>query len=273
MVGIVLGVLFAPVSYGQTDLLPDLVIDQDLLLDYEFVNDIIPGWVHIRLTNAVANIGLGPMRVLPDVGDIGTLRQPILQRISVDNNGDLEEDTFFDRVAGEFIFHPSHDHFHVAAWAQMRIREVLPGDGVGDILFTGHKTSFCLLDSARYFGEPALGNVNSFRTFRFCESGIQGVSVGWEDIYTKELPDQWINISGMGPGEYWIESEADPNNVILELDETNNIARVKITVTAGEIPAAIPVRIQTRFLVLLMCMLMVMGAIQLRGLSLQWERD
>jgi hypothetical protein len=266
-------VLIMPIAHGQTDLLPDLVTDEGLLSDYEFVNDIVPGWVHIRLTNAVANIGLGSMRVIPEAGDLGTLRQPVLQRIGVDDDNDLIEDSTWDRLAGEFVFHPSHNHFHVAGWAQFRIREVLPGNGVGKILYTGKKTSFCLLDSARYFDQPAQGIVPLLPVFRSCGVSIQGVSVGWEDIYTKELPDQWIQINGILPGEYWIESEADPDNVILELDETNNVSRIKITITAGEVPDALPVRIQTRFLVLLTCMLMSMGAIQLRGLSLQRERD
>jgi hypothetical protein len=265
--------VFVPDSHAQTDLLPDLVTDEVLLSEYDFVNDIVPGWIHIRLDNAVANIGLGPMRVIPVAGNVGDVRQPILQRIGVDNNGDLVEDSTWDRLAGDFIYHPFHAHFHVEGWAQFQIREVLPADGVGKVLYAGKKTSFCLLDSARYTDQPSLGIVPNFPQFLSCADGIQGISVGWEDIYPKFLADQWINISGIVPGDYWLESVADPDNHILELDETNNVSRIKITITAGEIPAPIPVGIQTRFLVLLTCILLSVGAIQLRGLSLQRERD
>jgi hypothetical protein len=54
--------------------------------------------------------------------------------------------------------------------------------------------------------------------------------VGWLDVYSKNLPDQWIDITGIPDGEYWLESESDPDDAILESDETNNITRIKVII-------------------------------------------
>ena len=92
------------------------------------------------------------------------------------------------------------------------------------------KTSFCLVDSATY--DSSLPNYTN-RQFNSCDDDEQGVSVGWEDIYFWNLPDQWIDVTGISPGEYWLESEVDPENHFWEEDDTNNVARVKLVIAPG----------------------------------------
>lgn len=209
-----------------TDLLPDMIVDTARLQDYVLVKNVIPGRVHIRFTNATANIGQGPLFIYPGAATANT--QPVFQRIFLSQGG------FRDREAGVFVFHPTHNHFHFGAWAQYSIRAVLPGDGIGPVLREGGKTSFCLLDSSRYTGP---GNVASAtRQFVTCGSSTQGISVGWEDLYSRTLPDQWIDITGLAPGEYWLESIVDPKNQVEESDETNNVGRIKINLTADILP-------------------------------------
>jgi hypothetical protein len=221
---------FAASQARGQDLLPDLIINEtafnypdSVTEPFEYVTDIIPGRVHIRFSNATPNIGDGPLFV--HGGEVVGTGQVVYQRIFQSGGG------FRDREAGFFVFHPAHSHVHVNRWAEYRIRAVLPGDGVGPILRKGGKTSFCLLDSRRY---DASGS--STPTFRSCGSDMQGISLGWEDLYTKNLADQWIDITGLSPGEYWLESEVDPFNQFQEIDETNNVGRVKITISPGELP-------------------------------------
>ena len=49
-----------------------------------------------------------------------------------------------------------------------------------------------------------------------------GVSEGWQDIYSFSTTFQWIDVSDVRPGYYRIGQRADPDNVIVESDETNN---------------------------------------------------
>ncbi len=221
--------LLAASTARAIDLLPDLIVNPARLSDYQFITNIIPGRLHIRLSNATPNIGYGPLFIYG--GDPAADGQVVYQRIFQSQGG------FRDRESGLFLYHPAHNHVHVNRWAEYTIRTVLPADGVGPVLRTGGKTSFCLLDSNRYTGpEVVLGTPPSFARFLSCGSDVQGISVGFEDLYPKSLPDQWIDITGLGPGEYWLESVVDPDNQFEEVDESNNVARIKLVIADGELP-------------------------------------
>ena len=48
-----------------------------------------------------------------------------------------------------------------------------------------------------------------------------GISTGWRDVYEKTLPFQYIDVSNLQPGHYWVRSQVDPDNLIRESNETN----------------------------------------------------
>ena len=52
--------------------------------------------------------------------------------------------------------------------------------------------------------------------------------MGWADVYEANLDDQWVDVTGLPPGQYWLENVIDPNDQLLESDETNNTARILI---------------------------------------------
>jgi hypothetical protein len=206
------------------DLLPDIVTRTNELFDQDIVTNIVPGRTHLRLSNATANVGAGKLHlygVFPDNGD-GT--QDVRQRIWQSNG------TFYDRDAGAFVYHSGHGHIHVQDWAVYRLRAVTPNDGVGAIVAEGPKTSFCILDLLIH--DSGLPGFPPDPVFTTCGASLQGLSVGWADIYGKTLEGQNIDITGVPDGDYWLESEADPLNRILEVDETNNIARIRVTIGA-----------------------------------------
>jgi hypothetical protein len=204
------------------DLIPDVTTRTNELYDHDIVTNIVPGRTHLRLSNATANIGLGKLHmygVFPDNGD-GT--QDVRQRIF------RSDGTYFDRDAGAFLYHPGHAHIHFDDWAIYRLRTVAAGGGVGGIVVEGAKTSYCILDGLVH--DNSLPGFPSSPEFTTCGSNLQGLSVGWADIYTKNLEGQNLDITGIPAGQYWLESEADPFNHILETDETNNIARILVTI-------------------------------------------
>lgn len=225
------GAVFNAMAAGAqapVDRLPDIITNPAPLMDTEIVDNIEPGRIHLLLANATPNVGDGPLEVFgvePKHGGKGET-QPVMQRIY------RSDDSFYDREAGFFEYHPTHHHTHLQDWARYRLREILPNDQVGDVVAQGDKTSFCLLDSRVY--DKNLPGAPSFPVYKNCEQGTQGISVGYEDLYGKDLPDQWIDITDVPDGEYWLESKADAGNVILEKDETNNIARVKVTIDKGD---------------------------------------
>lgn len=203
-------------------LFPDITVRRNDLHDNEISVTVEPGRRHIRLTVTTANIGAGKLYlygVLPPNQD-GT--QDVRQRIF------RSDGSFFDRLAGKFVFHQQHDHIHVENWSQFHLRELLPDSGVGAIVASGDKTSFCILDLTIH--DASLPNHNPNGEFLSCSSTIQGLSVGWADIYSKDLPGQNIDVTDVPDGYYWLEAVVDPDLKILEARETNNASRVLVVI-------------------------------------------
>lgn len=212
------------ISVADT-LLPDIIVRQSDLYDNDIVTNIVPGRRHLRLSNATANVGTGPLHLFGIWPLNPDNTQYVKQRIW------LSDSTYFDRTAGKFINHPGHDHIHIEDWSIYRLREFLPDSSVGAIVAEGAKTSFCILDLVIYNSQ--LANFDPDGNYFQCGFGTQGLSVGWADVYSKGLEGQNIDITEVPDGTYWLESDADPINLIREANESNNVARIIISIGAG----------------------------------------
>ncbi|MBX3363158.1 MAG: pre-peptidase C-terminal domain-containing protein [Phycisphaeraceae bacterium] len=207
---------------AQVDLLPDIIVDANRL--YDNAIQISGGRTYLRLSNATANIGQGKLHLYGGAVLPGG-RQEVIQRVH------RSDGTWWDRVAGQFVYHPGHGHIHVDSWCQYSLREVTTDGGVGPVVAQGKKTSFCIIDLSIW--DSSLPGFVPGGEFRSCGSTVQGLSVGWQDIYSRGLEGQAIDITDVPAGTYWLESEADPNNNMLESDETNNTARILVVIGGG----------------------------------------
>jgi subtilisin-like proprotein convertase family protein len=199
------------------DLLPDIFAwaseDRGYMHDYYIEGDLL------RFSTAFANQGEGHLEVTG--GDVlANGNQEVLQRIYDDEGG------FRERVAGEFTYHPGHGHIHFDGYAIYNLREIGPAGEVGDIVATGGKISFCLIDITPYANDAGSSNYGSCGT-------TQGVSAGWSDVYGSGLSDQWINISGIDDGDYYLEVVTDPEDQLVESDETNNTTIITVSIVDG----------------------------------------
>ncbi|MCE9559886.1 MAG: hypothetical protein K8R88_13165, partial [Armatimonadetes bacterium] len=205
------------------DVLPDIGISPTQLLDTSIDTSQIPGRTLLRLSNGTPNLGLGRLEVRGST-IISTTEQLVKQRVY------RSDGSTYDRDAGVFTYHSGHGHIHFNSWCIYRLRAKNPDGSVGAILATGGKTSFCILDLQVYDNtNPAYVNPGYYTG---CGSTIQGLTPGWGDVYSKGLTDQWIDITGIPDGDYFVEAEVDPENRLLESDETNNIGRQPVHVGA-----------------------------------------
>jgi len=210
-----------PAAVG-TPLLPDLLPlsseSKGYVHGWTYDTTTLPGRTLLRLSTAVANGGRGALELRGGtVNSDGT--QNVTQRIFKEGGG------YTDRVAGTFTHHPAHQHIHFDNFATYRLRAVTQDDGVGAPVASGQKISFCLLD-IDHFNAALAGSPTGAR-YNTCAQ-VQGISVGWSDVYDKSLPDQWIDVTDTPNGRYWIEVTADPDNRLQESDETNNSVRLPI---------------------------------------------
>jgi len=115
-----------------------------------------------------------------------------------------------------YVMDPCHGHYHLEDFAEYRLLDM---NGVP--IATGKKVGFCLLDF--YAWDP-----NASPGYVF-DCDYQGIQRGWADVYMSSLPCQWIDITGLRGGTYILELEVDPQNLIPEADENNNITRVLVS--------------------------------------------
>ncbi|MCA9215785.1 MAG: lamin tail domain-containing protein [Planctomycetales bacterium] len=215
-------------SLVPRELLPDLMLWDDPLVGVNYLEYFEPhsktGRLLMRFATGVVNAGEGPLII--EGADVVQGRQQVEQIVQRDDGSLVRGD------AGEFVYHPLHGHIHFDGYAIYNLRVVLPNGGVGPLVATSDKVSFCLLDYTAY--DLSLPNAPPIPEFGECDVNIQGISVGWLDVYTANLPDQWIDVEGVPPGEYWFETVVDPFNLIRESDESNNTIASRVIIGVPE---------------------------------------
>ena len=211
---------------GVTGLIPDLTVDLEHgLCDWFVIGNLL------HFGQATPNIGLGPMDLVGGP-DLGNGSQIVFQRIYQDT----ALTSYIDIEAGTFTSHPEHGHIHFDDYARYSLRQALPdtnGDGtleVGAMVAGGQKTSFCLVDVEAY--DLTLPNASPTASPYGCGT-VQRISVGWMDVYEPYTPGQQIDITGVAPGQYWLEAVVDPDNHLRESNENNNVGRTLVSLGVG----------------------------------------
>ncbi len=169
----------------------------------------------VRFDGYVSNIGDGPIRIQGNP-QTDSVYQWLLT------------DTGFVRgrkVTLVFENDDGHNHWHLenamtySLWDSIRRRQVTPGAKVG----------FCLYDINRIGQQGPTNAVYTGSVVNWCDSGQpgsndveMGTSAGWSDIYGLHLSYQWVDISEVTPGTYYLAADADTSDQIEESDETNN---------------------------------------------------
>ena len=208
-----------------TDALPDLVSDppgSPALQTYSYPN----GTNHLllRFEGYVHNRGAGALEVRGS-GPSGGRMSATAQRI-YRSNGTWTDDTTRNI---QMVWEPEdgHDHWHMkhaarySLWSADRMAMVAPAMKVG----------FCLIDLQRVDSHGPGSRVYTLSDNDFCAQGnsqvpslVEGISAGWRDVYVRDLAFQWVDVTDVQPGTYWLRSEVDPDNWARESSESNAAA-------------------------------------------------
>jgi hypothetical protein len=158
----------------------------------------------------------------------------VFQRLFTTNVG--QEETNIERAhkdeasSAEMIYVSAdgHHHWHLqrvakySLWNVTKTAEVDPAQKVG----------FCLEDSEHvetHLGPSKPVYADSVPPYRdFCQqyrpnaTGLfEGISPGWRDAYRRELAFQWVDVSNVLPGEYWLREDVNPLEVVKETGGAN----------------------------------------------------
>ena len=116
-----------------------------------------------------------------------------------------------------FSYSPCHGHYHFDGAASYALL-----NANGSRVRSSRKQAFCLLDYSKY---ASWGRKGPRYT---CD--YQGISAGWQDIYTKNLDCQWIDVTGLKPGRYTLRLKVNPLRKFRESNYGNNSASVPINI-------------------------------------------
>jgi hypothetical protein len=176
----------------------------------------------LRFTNSILNRGPGALELLGAFNS-ATGKTTVTQHVFT-SDGSLEE-----LVAGEFVYHPGHEHWHLENFARYEIWSLTPAGNLSSVVAFSDKISYCLRD------DSLAENLDSSTRAAYtdCKREEQGITAGWIDIYRYNLQGQDIVITGVLDGVYALRSIVDPGDQLLEVDDTNNAATVYFQISGN----------------------------------------
>ena len=176
-----------------------------------------PGHTLLRFATSTANLG-GLLHVVGGSaeGDVQEIRQLV-----------YGPGVVLDRSAGEFTYHPEHHHVHVDDFVRYELV-----DEAGTVVAASGKVSFCLTDIHEVAVPERESDPGVFLDLPplECGSAEQGINPGRADYYGRDLPDQWIDITGVPAGDYRVRFTVNPNGVLLESTLDDNVVEFPVSI-------------------------------------------
>jgi hypothetical protein len=202
---------------------PDLVMaaPSHLVLDRKRQ----PGRALLRMENQIVNVGTGPAELFAQRTGA---RQMTARQVISDAAGGRRR-----FVTGAEVYYTSvpsrgGDYWKFDEAARFELWSLFPDGRPAAISRIGPKLRYCLRDLARARG-VALPGTPGRRIYPACNQSATkrevtlGTSVGWADVYPASYPGNFIDVTGLR-GCFVVLHHADPENHILEVDETNNVS-------------------------------------------------
>lgn len=175
----------------------------------------------LRFSTTIANRGDGPLEMTGRY-DPAEGKTRATQRV-YRRDGSRE-----DRLAGYFIFHEAHNHWHFEDFVEYGLYKRGDDGTLKEKVAGSGKMTFCMYD---YFpAVPAVPGTPAKAAYPECDPVIQGISVGWADEYAAEYAGQELDITGLPDGRYVLYYMVDPLNRIAEKNKGNNAGSAAIEI-------------------------------------------
>jgi hypothetical protein len=229
-----------PVDIQESEEAPSELILPDLYTlppyDLRQVRDATTGRTIVRFSNAIANLGPGALELR---GKMDTSSEAVDVKQRIFTSLSEEEVSFIEEDVGQFYYHAEHEHWHWDGFSLYEVFSILPDGSFGELHFTSDKVGYCLRDDGRAADSMVIELEQlepEPRRYQSCGPSIQGLSVGWSDIYAHNTPGQWVDVTSLLDGQiYALRSTADPQQLIYEVDRTNNSAVVYFRLSGTQV--------------------------------------
>jgi hypothetical protein len=126
---------------------------------------------------------------------------------------DEHAELHYDSSEGFALFHLM-DIAHYSLWNYAKTKEVVPSEKVGFCLGDDEHLESGKGPSTAFYVDSATGHCAEGKPEAL--SLWEGISIGWLDWYEYELPLQWVDVSKVPPGRYWLRDDSDPDGFLVE---------------------------------------------------------
>ena len=127
-----------------------------------------------------------------------------------------------DTTSGRFTYSACHGHYHFDSYAGY---ELLSADGLC-VVAVGHKQAFCLEDFYHYPAPLDRSNAQY-------DCGYQGIERNWQDVYARIYDGQWIDVTGVAPGNYILRVRINTQHLLNETNYDNNVINVPVVIPSS----------------------------------------
>jgi hypothetical protein len=193
----------------------------------------------IVFTSSVENVGYGPLLV---EGRRVSRRVPTMRAVQLIElrGGGLRRVIGVGRL--RYNVNPSHSHWHLLPFERYELRTL---DGTQ--IVRDHKSGFCLTSDHRS-PLPTLGprakhpvkGSDCARDKPRARRLLEGIAVGWGDIYIPAKEGQSIDISGVAPGDYDLVHRVNAGRLLHETDYSNDDSSMRIRLLPPPMPNELP---------------------------------
>ena len=190
-------------------------------------------------TSSVENVGYGPLIV---EGRRSTLRARTMRATQLVQlrGGGLRRIPAVGRL--RYNVSLSHSHWHLQPFERYELRTL-----GGTQIVRDHKSGFCLTSDHRSplttrgpaASRPVKGS-DCARNKPRARRLLEGIAVGWGDIYIPAKEGQSIDLAGYTPGDYDLVHRVNVGRILRETTYSNNASSMRIRLVAPATPNGLP---------------------------------
>jgi len=220
---------FAETAGGDA-LLPDfnIVTPQGFVLQ-KTVDAGKPHW-RLGFISAAYNQGTGPALVR---GERSPLRPAEMLAEQIVARSDGSTSTIPNVGTMKYAVEPSHEHWHLLRFMVYELRRVSDYK----LVRPDEKRGFCLGDRYKVPKAKSPGTPSKAVYVFDCAGKKpaateveEGMSIGWGDDYTQLRDGQYIDITGIPAGVYYLVHRVNPSRRLKESDYRNNTSSLRLQI-------------------------------------------
>jgi hypothetical protein len=189
--------------------------------------------------SSVENVGYGPLIVEGHRTTLSSRTMRATQLVQLRGGGRRRID-----AVGRLRYNVSrsHSHWHLQPFEQYELRTL-----DGKRMVRDHKSGFCLtsdhtspLPTQGHAARRPLKGSDCARDRPRAKRLLEGIAVGWGDIYIPAKEGQSIDLVGYAPGDYDLVHRVNVGRALRETNYANNASSMRIRLTAPATTNGLP---------------------------------